>query len=216
MERSKNTASIADIVKCLKANDVILDSVKISLDMDDFIEEYCDFLCDALLATPRLSKPQLILACLKSCKSVGKDEAEAFASKMLSACTYCSNKKKSMTTGVKLSPAVRRVIRTMELTAGKASEETLFHKARQLRKDPSSPKQISVSLMAEARRKHQECKVPLPLASGSSSSSSSSRMADIFALYGQSPPKDRNPQLEDVSIDIVSSYLIWFLSFVSV
>ena len=58
-ERAKNTASTEDLLKVLRANQVVISPEVLARDIDSIVEFYCNFLCDAMAVTKRFNKDQL-------------------------------------------------------------------------------------------------------------------------------------------------------------
>lgn len=91
-----------------------LDSTKFSMaDIEVVIDNYQECICDLLKVTPRFTKKVLSGGCLKAFGKVNPDIA-MFVSQMLAAYQFCKDKVHSYKSGVKLSPAVKKVVLFMK------------------------------------------------------------------------------------------------------
>ena len=186
MARASNSASIPEVQKCIKANFDSFGLVKES-DPEKVVARYKDFLLDLLELTSRPLKPLLSKSLLKAFERVPKSDAAFCANQTVAAVQYCRSKSKSMTSGVKTSPAVGAVVKALSKTGSfplpiwKGAT-----RSPQKKKVKQSPSKVQRKVSAESQ-----------------SSSSKGRMAtrdSILASYGmkfeESPIADVSPEKE--------------------
>ncbi len=200
--RAKNSADADDIAKIMRANRVIIDLKVLTGSMDDVICHYRNFLCDCLLATPRLIKPIIVEAALATCKDISKSEAELFANFMVQAVSYARLKSKSTSSGSKLHPAVLEVVRVLNKTGNQSVGQSLIAKAKSLQEEDLQ--EVSPKRKGPSEDCEPVSKISRVVPSGSSSSSSSSYNA-VMALYMMPIPTSRSHLLPPCIHEVASS-----------
>lgn len=112
MARASNSASIPEVVKCIRANFDSFELLKES-NPEKVVALYKEFLLDLLQVTSRPLKNLLSKSLLKAFEKVPKSEADFWANQIVAAVQYCRSKSKSMTSGNKTSPAVTEVVKVL-------------------------------------------------------------------------------------------------------
>ena len=151
MARASNSASVPEVVKCIKGNFDSFELVKES-DPEKVVALYKDFLVDLLELTSRPLKPLLTKSLLKAFERVPKPDAEFWANQIVAAVQYCRSKSKSITSGQKTSPAVGAVVKLLGKTGS-------FHlpiwkgatRSPQTKKVKQSPSKVKRKVSAESQ-----------------------------------------------------------------
>lgn len=163
--RAASVVSVDETQALLRQNCASLGDQYKSADYAMVCSGYESFLVALLAKTPRVNKKVLEQAALKTYDGLSQQEAALFSRQICSALTSCREKKKSVTSGSKTHPSVKRIIAAMQ-TAEEQESRT-----------PATPAPV------------QKGNGALPLAK--SSSSSQLQDADPWELYGVSPPAKR-------------------------
>ena len=113
MARARNTASVSDVSKCLKGELDCLDPSKYNGSVEQVIDCYVILIRSLLKLTARPVVTVLQHASQKAFPKETSDDCKKFAQAICNAVTHCRNKKKSMKTGSRLSPAVKTICKQL-------------------------------------------------------------------------------------------------------
>jgi len=114
MSRSKNVASDEQVEKAIRANVTrLVVSEYVSSETEHIIGNFSGFLKDLCQLTPRASKQQLRLCCVKAL-GVQQDAARCWSEAMVRCYQHCYLKSHSMTSGKKLNPHVFDIIKALK------------------------------------------------------------------------------------------------------
>ena len=165
--RPRNTATAEQLAAVLKGCLSCLAPEKyLQVDLDLVVEEYVDTMLLVLKVT-RKPIASVVASAASLAFGLSPQEATAFGQRLTAAFAYCQQKKKSCTSGKKLSPAVYRAVRALET-------------ARPSRTPPKTLANI-----------HCE---DLPNPSGSHTSSTLTTRAELLQMYKVEPHRS-SPQL---------------------
>ena len=106
MQRAKNSASVDDLIKVIRANNVGVDPHKGVGSLDAIAQHYQSFFEDCMHITGRLSKTQLTQAFCLVHPTVPRDEVDQFAGCLTHAFGRLRQKAKSCTSGSRTHNAV--------------------------------------------------------------------------------------------------------------
>ena len=197
--RRSNSAAPQDLVKILRVHlPGGLDKRYLEADPQVIVCNYEDLILDILVQTARPTKNLLSAAALKAWQACKSSEAEAFGSRIASAVSWCYTKRSQVTTGVKLNPAVRRVLAQInKLCFNYTPKQKLQHPKRQLQK--------TVSQASKASKGSKSSKPEKPRASGSKETGSMST-AELRAFYDLGPATAATTRKqEEQEFEIISS-----------
>ena len=76
------------LVKCLKANEVVVCEKDFSLPCKELVDKFEAFLIDAITVVGKIKRQDLRIACRAVCRDVSREEADRFAQLMLQ-CVSC-------------------------------------------------------------------------------------------------------------------------------
>jgi len=155
--RKRNTANVRDIEKVVRAN---FPSTKIcsafTADDDEVVAEtYKEFLEDLLFTTPRINKGQLLPA-LKVALSEEDSRISMFADRILGILHTVRAKTATMSTGRKLTPAIRALAMVMK----KSSDPKFAEKLLQGKKQVELPDRV---VSGSNSSQCKEVPMPVPL-----------------------------------------------------
>ena len=150
LQRPRNTATSEQVAAVLKGSLKGLFPEKyLQLDLDLVVEEYVETMLLVLKVTRRPIASVLIAAASLAFE-VSPQEATAFGQRLTAAFANCHQKKKSCTSGKKLSPAVYRVVCAL---GGRSSspQHSLASSSRQDLTSPSDHSHSSATPRSRAR-----------------------------------------------------------------
>eukprot|EP00438_Fugacium_kawagutii_P002875 Skav222169 [mRNA] locus=scaffold3048:183076:184233:+ [translate_table: standard] len=120
-QRTCNTASVQDVLKCIRSNLSHYEPVSV-IDPDKVTQQFKDFILDLLDLTARPVKPVLSQALKKAFEGVSTEQSQQWAGLIIAAVAHCRVKTRSFSSGAKTNPAVAEVIRKF-LKMGQTSEK---------------------------------------------------------------------------------------------
>ena len=127
-ERVKNTATSEDVCRVLKgAVSSLGDEKYLTSDLSKIAENYEVVIMDLLRLTSRPNKAILAQGAAKAFAQESSEEAKLFANRLYDCIQLCKEKSKSMTSGKKLEPAMRRIC--MFLSKQAAPDDLVSQKA---------------------------------------------------------------------------------------
>ena len=126
--RAKNTASPAEVSRLLRAT-IAVEVVQSWLDNKTFeaaevAEKFEKAICDVLKWTARPTKSLLQNAFQEAFK-LTSSESMAVSHAVINTITHARNTAKSVTSGVKTSPSIRKIISVLKGAEGKLNEDTM-------------------------------------------------------------------------------------------
>ncbi len=194
MARARNEASPEELAKAIRANLRTLDTQDFACtEPSKVVDRHANLILDMLKLTP-MPSAGLIASAAKVAFNTEPEEAKLFGQRLANAISFCRKKKRSMTTGKKLSAAVVSVIGALECKAQATHSVTLptakigLHK---LWRGISSPKKRILrahqSISSEDPCKVERPKVRSRAQTTSKGSSSTAIREEILALYGATP-----------------------------
>lgn len=163
---------------------------------DAIANNYDEFLCDLLKATPRPTK-KLMSQAARDVFAASQEEARLWADRMAACIHHIRNKKRSITSGKKTGSAVLRIAAALGAHPQNGSLFKGTARALKVRRSEAS------SCAGSEEPKAEEA--PLPVLPRKRRTSGSSR-ADIFAAYGLQPTVDDSvASIGSSPVDLVSS-----------
>jgi hypothetical protein len=185
MQRAKNSATVQDIVKIVRANGPFHSSRFVGVSAEQMCDNFGAFLEDLLYCTSRPSKAQLEKAVDMVCGAdLSKDELQQFVERVLTTVSFCREKNKSMVTGKKLPASVTKICNVIRKVSDPNLAAKLVRTTNKLRgcEKPTLGEQL------KKRAKGMMLNSPGPASSSKTSLASSSKPADeldaLRKLYG--------------------------------
>ena len=180
--RRSNSASPDDLVKVFRSHlPAGLDKKYLEHDPEQIVANYEEVISDILLRTPRPTKGLLSQTATRAWQDVKASEADAWSERICKDVSYCYSKRLQVTTGVRLSAPVRRIIQQINKNCFKSKKDPAPAK-RPLLPHDSSPK-------AAPKKAAKTEKAPAGQMSA----------ADLLKMYTLEPlPSSNDPQIVEV------------------
>ena len=185
---SKNTATVSDMAKAMRACLTGLGAAYKDPDYEMVVEEYQELLTDLSKLTPRVNKDVVARAARIVFTTASDGECKMFGERIAGAFMFVKQKKRSMTTGKKLTSSVLRVVQTLPSAS------------------PPMKPSLGSQLMSHAKQRHKELLKASPQRNSKAAPSNPDEQdgrAFIFAKYGLEMPK-RSPSMVSIDDEAVS------------
>lgn len=185
---SKNTASVSDMAKAMRACLTGLGAAYQDPDYEKVVEGYQELLTDLSKLTPRVNKDVVARAARIVFTTATDGECRMFGERIAGAFMFVKQKKRSMTTGKKLTSSVLRVVQTLPSAS------------------PPMKPSLGSQLMSHAKQRHKELLKASPQRGSKAAPSNPDEQdgrAFIFAKYGLEMPK-RSPSMVSIDDEAVS------------
>lgn len=206
--RRSNSAKPEDLVKVLRAHlPQGLDKKYLDHEPSMIVSAYEDLISDILLRTPRPTKTLLQAAAVRSWEQVKGSEAETWAERVAKAVSYCYNKRLQVSTGARLTPAVRRIIQQISKNSFGANKVRDEKKPKRALK----PAPSDASTMNKRKRPKNKLEDVCPDTKqpekkqqtiSSSSNMSSEELRSLYGLPPTSNPSSSSKGGPQIALDV--------------